>query len=220
MANIGNQSLIDAYNALFSDSAYGALLRRRVRMGLTQRTSPGGQSMGVGAPVPNAGEVTSNPYPDARGGVPGVPGSSSRVSGGVGIPGTSVSRPNFSAPSITFSGPTSSQWGRLGGKYGFVAGGPLGAGLGWGIGRLAGALRDSQFYSSIMPGYGMPRTFSAGGAPGAVDFGRTDNSIGGPDERGSSGGGFGGGGLGGGGSSGGGLGGGSGAEGPDPSSWG
>lgn len=226
-----NQGLMDAYNALFANTAQGALMRRRVRLGL----STGGQRVSGGAPVPNAGTVgVYDPYqPGGRSGSPGgqapggVPGGGTP---GGGVPGGGVPTgmgPTSVRSGWSFGGPTATRWGGVGKTLGGIVAGPVGMGAGWAIGRGLGSIRDNQFYGSIMPGYGMPR-FMSGSPAAAPNFGGFDPSSmgvmggqagyqgGGPDERG---GGFGGGFGGGGGSSGGGLGGGSGAEGPDPSGW-
>ena len=214
-----NQSLLDAYNALFANTPYAAMLRRRVMMGLQQNVSPSGEM-----PRGTAGAAESG----APGGV--SPMGPTRDPTAVGTIGVNASGPIGPTGQPTAGGKTTygldfdwdSQTARNIEKYAtpvasVLTGGLFGAGIGK-LGRAVGATIGDRPVPA-WPGHMMPRFFSAGSTPGfdpssfGVQGGYAGYGGGGPDDRGF------GGGVGGGGSSGGGLGGGSGAEGPDPSGW-
>ena len=200
MAIANTPGLMNAYNALFANTPQGAMMRRRVRLGLA--SSPGGQRpVAGGAPVPNVGTVTSNPFPDAGGAPGGPPSRPSPVGapgGGVpggGVPGSGMG-PTSGRSGWSFSGPTATAWGGYGKTAGTIVGGPIGAIAGWAAGRGLGSIRDNQFYRSFMPGYGIPRFMSGSPVSSGPNYGGFDPTSmgvqggqagyqgGGPDERG------------------------------------
>ena len=103
-----NQSLLDAYNALFSNTPYGAMLRRRVSMGLQQRQQAASGQM----PRGTAGAAEQSPY-ESPGGPSGPSGPGRGPSPSpLGGPSTGVNTASGSVPGAgtpgarSVSGPT------------------------------------------------------------------------------------------------------------------
>lgn len=199
-----NQSLLDAYNALFSNTPYGAALRRRVTARLQQRVNLDGEMpRGTAGAAEGAG----------RGGVPDptaagqVTAAASNASGpqsltdrygpaAAGLPaGWSPSTPGGYAPA-GWSNPSARELGGNVFKYGSIVAGPVIAGLAGLAARGIGALAPHQF--GPVPGWGMPR-FTSSSIEAAPNYGGFDPSSfgvmggqagygrGGPDSRGAGG---------------------------------
>lgn len=192
-----NQSLLDAYNALFSNTPYGAMLRRRVSMGLQQRQQAASGQM----PRGTAGAAEQSPY-ESPGGPSGPSGPGRGPSPSpLGGPSTGVNTASGSVPGAgtpgarSVSGPTrtpmgsqttyapswdwNSQTARNIQKYTTPAAtiltGPIfGPALSY-AGRAIGALIGDR-PAMRFPGYGMPRAMS-GGSSFSPSFGPSPTSM-------------------------------------------